>query len=151
MKLHKTSLLIALLFVLTIKVSAQESDNLSKVNFYAEIGPVIYGTPFSVNLETPIKRFDRSQLLVRGGFGYGGVFFGSTGWGGLSTLTLLTGSGNHHFETVGGLFLGDDEFDGLFGLAIFDLGYRYQKPEGGFIFRGKIGVVGIGISLGYSF
>lgn len=34
---------------------------------------------------------------------------------------------------------------------IFNLGYRFQKPQGGIIFRTYAGLFGIGIGLGYAF
>jgi len=82
--------------------------------------------------------------------------------------TYLLGRGNGHFEVGGGLGfatagfsstdLGDDFSDSaVYGTATF--GYRYQKPEGGVIFRagftpiiasGTI-VPWAGISVGYAF
>jgi hypothetical protein len=36
-------------------------------------------------------------------------------------------------------------------LPILDLGYRYQKQDGGFLFKAKVGILGIGFGLGYAF
>ena len=38
-----------------------------------------------------------------------------------------------------------------FVFPIFNLGYRYQKPEGGFIFRANAGIISLGLSFGYVF
>ena len=58
--------------------------------------------------------------------------------------TYLLGQGNGHFEIGGGIGLatgsindadlGSDRASEFYGTATF--GYRYQKPEGGVIFRG---------------
>jgi hypothetical protein len=84
-------------------------------------------------------------------------------------INYLTGArSNHHFEAGAGVTLltasaedlDDFEeagFDGIAGTAT--LGYRYQRPQGGFVFRsgltpffGAGGVlVSAGVSLGYSF
>ena len=38
-----------------------------------------------------------------------------------------------------------------FVVPIFNVGYRYQKPDGGFIFRANAGIVSLGLSIGYAF
>ena len=69
-------------------------------------------------------------------------------------LLVLIGEGKHHLDFLGGanFFLDGDLKDyGPYVLSI-DIGYRYQKPIGGFIFR-----IGTGwpevfyIGLGYNF
>ncbi|MDX1671436.1 MAG: hypothetical protein R3211_03785 [Balneolaceae bacterium] len=82
----------------------------------------------------------------------------------------LSGTGNHHLELGGGItiitFSENDPDEDLLDLssgsavaATATVGYRYQKPEGGFLF--KIGFTPLtnfdvflpwgGISLGYAF
>ena len=41
--------------------------------------------------------------------------------------------------------------ENLFFLPVFDIGYRFERPEGGLLFKAKAGVMGIGIGLGYTF
>jgi hypothetical protein len=36
-------------------------------------------------------------------------------------------------------------------LQIIYIGYRYQKPVGVFIFKTKIGILGVGFGVGYAF
>ena len=36
-------------------------------------------------------------------------------------------------------------------LPLIDLGYRFQKPEGRLVFLGKVGILGVGIRIGYTF
>jgi hypothetical protein len=83
---------------------------------------------------------------------------------------MISGSMNNHFEadlgiaflfketvTVDALGYDPDEeaipvpskIKG--SIFIFNLGYRYQKPDGGILFRTYIGLQGIGIGLGYAF
>ena len=51
----------------------------------------------------------------------------------------LLGSGNHHLETGGGVVVGQENdsegSSGIFSSLTSVIGYRYQKPEGGFLFR----------------
>ena len=71
---------------------------------------------------------------------------------------MLTGKKNNHFELNAGGFLGIDG-EGFLGIVdgeafifpIFNVGYRYQKPEGGFIFRANAGIISLGLSIGYAF
>ena len=59
------------------------------------------------------------------------------GWGGLGAITMLTGKKNNHFELNSGAFIAVDEYGDKFIFPIFNTGYRFQKPEGGFVFQGK--------------
>ena len=82
--------------------------------------------------------------------------------------TYLLGQGNSHFETALGIGIItasadieeiDEEFSGsdIYGTAT--LGYRYQKPTGGVIFRagftpafaGGNVIPWVGVSVGYAF
>ena len=78
---------------------------------------------------------------------------------------------NNHFELNAGGFLGIDKTTRYnrtgtgshnyiyekevsyypFVFPIFNVGYRYQKPEGGFIFRANAGIISLGLSFGYAF
>lgn len=83
-------------------------------------------------------------------------------------VSYLFGQGNSHFETGVGLLLAaggvenvegfeDESFNGAIGTAT--IGYRYQRPGGGFVFRAGVTPMfdtsGIapwfGLSLGYGF
>ena len=69
---------------------------------------------------------------------------------------MITGKANHHFEFSAGAFFGYESATPnvhaeLFVLPLLDLGYRYQKPGKGFMFRAKAGILSIGIGLGYAF
>ena len=104
-------------------------------------------------------------MYSRLGGGYGvwvDLFNSDYGWGGLGAITMLTGKKNNHFELNAGGFLGIEKVKGVgsyqgevfyypFVFPIFNLGYRYQKPEGGFIFRANAGIISLGLSFGYAF
>jgi len=83
-------------------------------------------------------------------------------------VSYLFGQGNSHFETGLGVMLAagavdevegfeDESFSGAVGTAT--IGYRYQRPGGGFVFRAGVtpffdtgGIAPwIGLSLGYGF
>ncbi|MFT7035929.1 MAG: hypothetical protein ACJA2S_004454 [Cyclobacteriaceae bacterium] len=107
----------------------------------------------SINFETKLYRSESNSFQINGRFGLGYYyldFFGvSQSAGGLAGLTFLLGEKNNHFETSLGGFIGSA--NGLFAWPIASLGYKYQKPEGGFIFRSNVGTLGFGIGLGCAF
>jgi hypothetical protein len=55
------------------------------------------------------------------------------------TVSWITGDGNHHLESGGGILVGHKSEtrgpDGPFASLTGIFGYRYQKPQGGFLFR----------------
>lgn len=140
----------SLIFLSFISAGAQNTDTirLSNINLYADAGFHIAGQ-VSLNLEKRIHSGERVTWYGRVGLGAAGVIMVDGGPGGLVSVTMLTGKGKNHFEINGGaFFLSSKE---LFVLPLADLGYRHQKPGGGFIFKAKVGILGIGIGLGYAF
>jgi hypothetical protein len=143
--------LMSLTFTTYLKAQITEDVKLSKVNLYADAGLHI-AAQASINLEGQIYSGKKTTWYGRAGVGTAGVIFGSSGPGGLAAITMLTGKGNNHFEMNGGAFIGKGTYyRDVFVFPLLDLGYRYQKPAGGFIFRAKAGFLGIGIGLGYAF
>jgi hypothetical protein len=141
------------LLVLQTKVEAQntEMNTLSNVNLYVDAG-FLFAGQVSLNLEKRIAVGEKLTWYGRAGAGFAGVIMAYGGPGGLVAVTMLTGKQNKHFELNGGVFIGKDiEQDDIFVLPLVDFGYRYQKPEGGFIFKAKAGILGVGIGLGYAF
>lgn len=140
-------------FVLCDQAEAQKAEGvtLSKTNLYVDAGGHFAGQ-VSINYEGRIHSGEKVTWYVRGGVGAAGVIMTFGGPGVLGGLTMLTGKGKNHFEISGGVIVGKDfEQDDGFALPLIDFGYRYQKPEGGFIFKAKVGLLGIGIGLGYAF
>jgi len=146
-------IIIYLLSSLSFQVAAQTTEPapLSKVNLYADAGGHFAGQ-VSLNIEVLIESNEKVTWYGRGGVGAAGIVMANGGPGALGAITMLSGKGNRHFEVNTGVFVGkDNEQDDLFVYPLLDVGYRYQKPEGGFIFRAKVGLLGIGFGIGYAF
>lgn len=147
-------LISSLLIVLfSFKGGAQNSEpeSLSKMNFYLDVGGGYFTGLASLNFEA--KFHSGKNLTWYGRIGFGGGGSGDNGTGGLAAITMLTGKRSNHFEINGGVFIANysDVPSEYFALPILDLGYRYQKPSGGIIFRAKAGILGIGLGIGYAF
>ena len=147
--------LLLVLSILTIGFStnAQSSEKniLSKNSIYFDTG-LIPGIHAFVNYERSIYQGEKVSWFGRAGFGFGGLLMVGGGFGGLGAVTMLTGEKNSHFELNAGIFSGKDIDDSnSFAFPLLDVGYRYQKPNGGFIFKAKLGILGVGIGLGYAF
>ncbi len=71
----------------------------------------------------------------------------------LAAAYMLTGRKNHHFEAaLGPEFWIDENEYGPPLVPFAQVGYRFQKPAGGFLFRTHIGITsGVGVGIGYSF
>ena len=127
--------------------------DLTKNNIYAE-GHLGLSTKFALNYERQIYRGEKISWYSRLGGGYGlhidDIFSPDEGWGGLGAITMLTGKNYVHFELNAGAFIGN-EGGHIFLFPIFNVGYRLQKPEGGFIFRANAGIISLGLSIGYAF
>ena len=133
--------------------------DLPKKNIYGELHVGLFSQGV-MNYERQIFSGKTVSWYGRLGGGYGAwvVWGGDFGWGGLGAITMLTGKKNNHFELNAGGFLGTDG-EGFLGIVdgeafifpIFNVGYRYQKPEGGFIFRANAGIISLGLSFGYAF
>jgi hypothetical protein len=169
---RRTTLALAALTVLATGTAAAQDTTpaaagpVAKNTFYVEL--LGNAAVYSLNYE----RFFTPKLGVR----VGGMFLrGETDEGDEATVglfpvmaTYLLGEGNSHFET--GLGIGivtasadieevDEEFSGSAVYGTATLGYRYQKPTGGVIFRvgftpayadGNL-IPWVGASVGYAF
>jgi len=129
----------------------ENQKNLSRTNLYLDIGALPIGQ-ITINMERRFYSGKRVTWYGRAGLG-AGTSLGTEGvFGALAAVTMLTGKNRNHFEMNGGMAVGyAPSGEEVVGWPVFDLGYRYQKPEGGFIFRAKLGTLGVGVSFGYSF
>lgn len=69
-------------------------------------------------------------------------------------ITGLIGRGNSHLDVSLGAFVGIWELGygvSLVGWPIGELGYRFQKPDGGLMWKVKVGTTGIGAGVGWAF
>jgi hypothetical protein len=150
--------------------------NFSKNIIYAELHVGRF-TKFVLNYEKQISSGKKVSWYGRLGGGFGlkdtdGYIDDNAGLGGLGAISLLKSKKNNHFELNAGAFLGFEKRFGIqlggvsngrfnilikdftyepFIFPILNLGYRYQKPGRGFIFRANVGLPSIGMSLGYAF
>lgn len=164
--------------LLTNVISAQTSEQtdtiprMSNFTLHGDAATFFVVSSVSLNVEGKLFSSDSEKFHLYGRAGYAyldiaNLIFcnGKKSRVGLLGLTILTGKGDHHFEVSGGTFLGSfknkdnggallgscSENSGLKVRPLIDLGYRFQKPESGFIFRAKVGIYGLGIGLGYAF
>ena len=131
-------------------------NKIGKLNMYVDGGTFIVINSVFFNIETHLtsSKSNKLHLYFRGSYGDVTLFSGGSGTSSfqrntqtlVSSLTILTGKGSHHFDSSTGIFLRDDSV-----LPFFELGYRFQELDGGIILRGKIGLLGLGLGIGYSF
>lgn len=143
-------LILSLFFACSVSFVSAQSE-MSKVTLYTQFGAVP-GVEATLNLEVRFLNREKVTWYGRAGAGLGGILIATGGAGGSASVSMITGKTNNHFELNGGIFIGYDQYyNDPFYLPVLDLGYRYQKPDGGFLFKAKIGILGIGIGLGYAF
>jgi hypothetical protein len=147
----KKLLLAILLVTVCFSADAQSSEEneMRKNSIYFDTG-FIPGFHAFINYERSFYQGKKFFWYGRMGTGYGGFLFAGGGFGALGAVTMLTGNKNSHFELNTGLFSGKEDGDAI-TLPIIDVGYRYQKPEGGFVFKAKVGILGVGFGVGYAF
>lgn len=141
--------------------SAQEKEVLKKSEFnvYGEVSSIGLISTLLMNAEYTMARNEKgTQFNARFGLGYGQYALGYGGTGALLGLSVVKGTGKNHFEFSTGVFMGSDDTGGGDGTAsnsflipIIDVGYRYHKSDGGWLFKAKAGISGIGVGLGYAF
>ena len=136
--------------------------DLSKNNIYIETH-IGLCSQLVLNYEKHMSSVGKVSWFGRVGGGYGvslidGLFDSTDGWGGLGAITMLISKKNKHLEVNAGAFIGVDKYYGARGkkadpfiFPILNIGYRYQKPNSGFIFRANVGFLSIGASFGYTF
>ena len=153
--------LLAALLLAPGAARAQDAADVARNAYYLEVGgnALIY----SINYE----RLLTDRIVGR----VGGMFFGASGEDSSAGVlaapimaSYLWGEGNSRFETGVGILLvtggiqnvegyEDEDFSGTVGTGT--LGYRWQRPQGGFIFRAGLTPVfsldGIGPWFGASF
>lgn len=133
--------------------SAQEASEVrSRSSIYAD-GGALFAGQFSLNYEYSFLLRERVSLAARAGAGYGVLVGNYGGPGGIAGITMLIGKESHHFEANGGVFVGysSDAQRNPFLFPLADIGYRYQRSSGGFLFKVRAGYLGIGLGVGYAF
>ncbi|MFY0644989.1 MAG: hypothetical protein JXR19_11025 [Bacteroidia bacterium] len=103
----------------------------------------------------PLNHFLRLSLgrfeeIIEGGYDGLGVAY-----------TIVEGHGNHHFDFSAGVAIPIRDYndsnlfpefdDYIYPFPILDLGYRYQKPGGGAVFKFYAANLGLGVGFGWAF
>lgn len=106
----------------------------------------------SVNYEWEFWRTKNELLSLRLRSGLASVDV--TAIGPPIAITALIGKGNSRLDVSLGAFVGVWNLGYgayLVGWPIGELGYRFQKPEGGVMWKVKVGTTGIGAGVGWAF
>lgn len=132
------SCLTVLIMLSLIKADAQNSKYINQkqnnINGYVGIFDL------NLNYERTIAQRSQSMSSLRLGFGYAMFFVAGEGYYINGAFVQLFGKNNSHLEVNGGVkfmltnSIDDPAFSDQLLPDIF-FGYRYEKPEGGFIFR----------------
>lgn len=109
----------------------------------------------SVSLEEFIYSSYSNKIHISGWFGVGavGIFYDAAGPAIKMGGTFLTGQHNKHFEVNLGTYIINDIWgygEGLKVWPVITLGYRYQKPDGGLVFKAFLGSASAGIAIGFA-
>ena len=122
---------------------------------YAEFGSILAYTTGTVTVEGKLFSSQADKFHVYGRLGIGGLhefFVDPSGPGGKLGITMFTGKEAHHIEMELGIFVGwNTQNDGsAFTWPVAGLGYRYQPPTSGLLFKAFANVSGVGVGLGYA-
>jgi len=144
-----------------LKTNGQDTLKIKypKNSIHVDCASLLYIGMYSVNYEKAVFQTAHSKIFANVGIGGWYRTTISIWYRGYSiplSLNFLIGTGNSHFETDLGIryteFSKWSAKDSSPFFPIFNLGYRYQRPDGkGLLFRTFIGLSGVGIGLGKAF
>ncbi len=131
---------------------------LSKYTGGLDISCVLFGIGSSANFEGLLFRNQTGTKTFYARMGVGYYMIGDVG-GGLTegiqipiSLVYLSGKKNHHFEADLGIrTIFPKENYHLLGYPILNIGYRYQRPGHGVLFKTLVGTDGLTLGVGYAF
>lgn len=124
---------------------------------------VLGGYGVTLDYEKLLSRQSNYNLYGKIGIGYGAIGGNDVGIAGIQlplSLNILNGGGNNHFEVnLGARTFFDIPFDKVnsstdhrvFIYPIVNLGYRYQQPNGKFLFKILGGTDGVSLGIGMTF
>lgn len=160
---------ILLLLVVPFFVQGQNLDvpqpDRHKHRIYAEFGTYLFVSTATLNYEPTLFESSSRHFRLNGRLGLGlGYVLGFDGGHGISGalggLTLDFGRKNSHFLVSSGIMVGSNfneiseisaGFDRIGTAPLLEMGWRYEKPEGGVIFKVSGGSLGLSVGVGYSF
>jgi len=133
-----------------VQAQSAEPSALSANTLYFDMSLGLL-TQVSINYEYQISSREKVSWYARGGVVAGFLLpYDLPGYGGLAAATMLTGKKDNHFELNMGIMVAGNQ-EGVIPIPLLTVGYRYQKPEGGFIFRANGGLAYVGVSFGHAF
>lgn len=162
-------LFILFLFFVPLLLQGQGVDvprlNKHKHRIYAEFSTYLFVSTMAVNYEPTLFESTSRHFRLNGrlglGLGYAIGFDGDHGISGaLGGLTVDFGRRNDHFVLSSGIMVGSNfneigeisaGFDRIGTAPLLEIGWRYEKPEGGIIYKIAGGSLGLSVGIGYSF
>lgn len=147
--MFKTLGIFSLFLLLTIhSVTGQTSESekaperISKNVIYGTLGFFPIWGALNINYERMLGH-STEKFITSWWWRLGGGVWGAWETGGphfLSTLSAMTGSGKSHFEAgLGFTVLNDNYYHENSFYPAGNIGYRFQKPDGRFVFRAGVG------------
>jgi hypothetical protein len=142
MKNHR-HILLAVLILMVCSTHAQDTNKFVKLNsVQLELGG--HGLVYSLNYERILLNYNRFKLAGQVGFSYYPPFTGFIDYWIPISINGMFSIRNHHIELGSGFIINrvssrdfynnaiDWDWEGFLSARI---GYRYQKPDGHFLFR----------------
>lgn len=148
-----------------VLAQTQEAPKRTKHRIYAEVGSYLFVSSVTINYEPTIFESKSRAFRLNGRIGMGlGLVLGFDGSHGISGIlggvTMDFGRKNSHFLLSSGLAVGSSfneiekisaGFDRLETSPLLEVGWRYEKPKGGMIYKVAGGTMGLSLGVGYSF
>ena len=158
----KTLLVAVIIIAFYLNVIAQDSNIIASNSVYIEL--LGNGVPYSLNFDRIVVQNPKLKIAARIGISYMPTFIFSNRIITIPLeLTTLVGEGKHFFEFGPGFTFMHQKYDendptvitsvtdptdyvNIYLQPSLRFGYRYQKPDGGFLFRlGLLGITSIEI------
>ena len=165
--MKKLACFVFLLLSAFIPLQSQQTKEEKGKNYAVHIDAGFgYLVAANLNIEKAFSTYSSGSFKTVGRVGLAYIYIpdlfcdGSSGTFASAGLTYFIGPGNHHLELSGGGLIKLSETEnnpgGIFNcdsdlnflIPLVEVGYRYQKPTGGFLFRFHIGTSGVAIGLG---
>lgn len=130
-----TALVIAGLSTATAVTAQQRPPRLAKNTVFAEVSTILIVGNVSLNYERRLNDWLSARVGV--GAGYAMLWTAVGSGGGTGMLVFTTSRSDSKFEFGMGVSLVTTGYDGPEARAYpaVTLGYRHQRPQGGFVFR----------------
>lgn len=161
-RLFKQVLIGSILLGIALNSSGQDSLDYKRMKnlVHFDCATIIWTGMYAINYERAIYLSNHFKMYVNTGVGnwylIGEALRKYSGYSVPMSLNGIVGAGNNHFEiNIGVRYIFFEEYSpkniSPF-FPLFNLGYRYQKPNGrGLTFRSYVGYSGIGIGVGKAF